>query len=237
MTTVPRPGTRALRWALAATLALSACGNDTTKTENAHVAGGVVRDIAALVRPNKAPAKDAAPAQDDEALAQAALRSLKTPSLIATIESTRSRSVLGMIGENGTMRTYATPTQQSMIFRQGILVGTRGLGHDMMSAEIDALAPLIHGRRAGTVPVTLRYLDGLGLERPLPVTCTVSTGADQAFDFAGSHWQGQQVVQTCTDNGANFTNNFVVSASGDILLSRQWIGPALGYVTLRVVRP
>ncbi|MGO4851349.1 YjbF family lipoprotein [Phaeovulum sp. W22_SRMD_FR3] len=234
--THPRPGTRALRWALAATLVLSACGNDTNKTENAQVAGGVIRDVVALVTPKKAPDETKAVAGDDEALAQAALRSLKTPAMIATIESTGSRSVLGMIGENGTMRTYATPTQQAMIFRQGILVGTRGLGHDMMSAEVDAVAQLIRERRAGTVPVTLRYLDGLGLERPLPVTCTVSTGAEQAFDFAGSHWQGQQVIQTCTDNGANFTNNYVVSASGDILLSRQWIGPNLGYVTLRVVR-
>lgn len=219
---------------LAAGLALVAgCGSDTGQTEKAQIAGGVVRGVVTTLMPGKT---KAAPV-DTEAMARSALASNRGPLILATLEGQGLTTVLGLSGQNGAMRSYMTPNQQGLILRDGMLAGTRGLGHDLMSSELGAVTALVRGRRAGSADKLHRYLDGEGIERPLPLRCTVTLGANQAFEIAGTPHNGQQVKEACTGAGLRFDNNYVVNGAGDIVLSRQWIGPQLGHVTIQTLRP
>lgn len=221
--------------ALGAILALlTGCGSDTSKTENMRIAGGVAKGVFGLLKPGGGAKPAAGIGQED--LAASALRSNAGPLLLATIEARGTTTVLGMIGENGNMRTYATPNQQSLIFRNGILVGTRGLGHDMMSAETGNLRALLVSGGGKTNRVQ-RYLDGEGVERPLPLSCTVTPGEAKSYSFAGTAWSGRQMIERCQSGGLTIENHYLVTASGQIALSRQWIGPSLGHVTVQTLRP
>lgn len=175
--------------------------------------------------------KAAAP-QDPNALAAAALQSIEGPVILVTFEANKASVVGAMRGQNGAMRTYQTPDQRAFILRDGLLAGTRGFGRDLMSADTAAAAALIHARKAGQAKRVFRYLDGGGEERPLPVTCTIQP--------AGTVNQGgisaTQVAEHCEGSGASIDMSYLVGAGGTILASRQWIGPAMGYVAIQQLR-
>lgn len=213
---------------------LAGCGTDTSKTEGTSIAIGVAKGLKQRLLPGKsAPAS----APDPEKLAAAAKSSFAGPIILAQIGKSGHLTVLGEYGRNGATRTYATPNEQTLVLRDGILIATRGLGNDLMSSESAAAAGLITRRQAGTVARVYRYLDGEGIERPLPMQCSITLGPAKSFDFAGSHYDTVQVDEACRSNAVNVANSYWVTGAGTVALSRQWIGPALGHVTIQLVRP
>ncbi len=216
-------------------LALAGCGTDTSKTEGTSIAVGVVKGLAAKVLPGKSRAPAATP--DPEKLAASAKASFAGPIILAQIEKAGLLTVLGEYGRNDANRTYSTPNEQTLVLRDGLLIATRGLGNDLMSSESAAAAGLITHRQPGSVSRVYRYLDGEGIERPLPMRCTLTLGPAKSFDFSGSHYETVQIDEACRSDSVKVTNNYWVTAGGTIALSRQWIGPALGHVTIQLVRP
>ena len=149
--------------ATAAALALAGCGSDTSKTEGTTLALGVVKGVTAKLAPRKGAGGGGVP--DPERLAALAKASFKGPLILAQIEKAGLLTALGETGRNGAVRTFATPNEQTLVFRDGLLTATRGLGNDLMSAKTAAVAALILNRRPGTAARTYRYLDGEGTER------------------------------------------------------------------------
>ena len=84
---------------------------------------------------------------------------------------------------------------------------------------------LIRAGAAGTGTRIMRYFAGDGIERPLQFTCTVGAGPAPGV-----------TVENCEGHGTTFQNSYMVQG-GQIAVSRQWIGPALGYVTIQTLRP
>lgn len=192
---------------------------------------GVARATGRGIRPPAEPPLSA------EQMAARALAANPAPLILVTLESTGATQVMAMTGENNGMRTYMTPNEQALIMRGGMLVGTKGLGNDLSVAEAPSSASLIRARRSGQSTRTNRYVGGDGVERPLPMNCSVALGQAQNFSFAGTGWNATQVVETCQGSGAEAQNSYLVTASGQIPVSRQWIGPALGYATIQTIRP
>ena len=99
-----------------------------------------------------------------------------------------------------------------------------GLGNDLSVAE-PATEGMIRAGAAGTGTRIMRYFAGDGIERPLQFTCTVGAGPNPGV-----------TVENCEGHGTSFQNSYMVQG-GQIAVSRQWIGPALGYVTIQTLRP
>lgn len=207
---------------LAAALALAACG---TPSADGPTTGAMIRQAAGQIasgtlrRGSEAPAEAPSP----EAMAAEALRVNPAPLILAGLEGAGTTQVLAMVGENAGMRTYMTENSQALILRGGMLVGTRGLGHDLSVAEAGTEA-LIRGRRAGNARRIMRLYTGDGLETPLGFDCTVQP-------------EGQAMVEDCRAGSLAIQNRYLVSAGGAIPVSRQWISPGLGYVTIQTIRP
>lgn len=172
-----------------------------------------------------------------DAMAARALAANPAPLILVGLENSGISQVLALVGENRGMRSYQTPNSQSLILRNGMLTGTRGLGSDLSAVEAERAAQLIRARQSGTADRVMRYYSGDGVERPLPMSCRISTGESKAFAFAGRNWQATQVNEACEGGGAQIQNSYLVTADGQIPVSRQWIGPDLGYVTIQTIRP
>ncbi|MBC7144096.1 MAG: YjbF family lipoprotein [Thioclava marina] len=213
---------------------LAGCSNHDSAgvQEGRSVGGTMVKSAFGKILPGKK--ADAAPAapSDPASLAAAALQSIQGPVILVTFEAGNASTVGAMRGENGAMRTYQTPDARAFILRDGLLAGTRGLGRDLMSADTSAAGALIHARKAGTAKRTFRYLDGDGAERPLPVTCTIQPAG--MVDQGGI--SARQVAERCEGSGVTLDLSYLVDGNGTILASRQWIGPALGYVAIQQLR-
>lgn len=218
--TIRHPAAAAL--ALAAVLALAGCG---TRSADGPTTGAMVRQAAGQVVSGvlrrDAGTPQAAP--DPAAMAAEALRVNPAPLILAGLEGMGTTQVLAMVGENGGMRTYMTENEQALILRHGMLVGTRGLGNDLSVAEPGTEA-LIRSRREGSARRIMRIYTGDGLETPLGFNCRVSVA-------------GEIVSEDCRAGALAIQNRYQVTAGGGIPVSRQWITPALGYVTIQTIRP
>lgn len=209
--------------ALAASLVagLAACGNETEATGPLGVLAQTAGQVVAQRRGASPPATTATSPQ---AAAAEALRVNPGPLIQAGFEGLGRTQVMAMTGQNGALRTFMTPAEEALILRGGMLVGTRGLGHDLSVAE-PGTEPLIRAGASGSGTRVMRYFAGDGVERPLQFACTVGAGPAPGV-----------TVETCQGHGTSFQNSYMVQG-GQIAVSRQWIGPALGHVTIQTLRP
>ena len=207
----------------AALVALSACGN-TGADEAGASPLSVLAQTATQAITARGAAQPATPAPSPQQAAAEALRVNQGPLIQATFESPARTQVLALTGTNGAMRTYMTPDEQAVILRGGMLIGTRGLGRDLSVAE-PGTEGLIRAGQSGSGTRVMRYLSGDGLERPLQFSCTTSPGPNPGV-----------ILENCEGHGATFQNNYLVQ-NGQIPVSRQWIGPGMGYVTIQTLRP
>lgn len=222
-------------WGLAAALALAlaGCGSDTNQTESTRQAAAEVKGMLGQLLGGK---RGATPARAPETIAREALDAQPGPVIFIAVDGTKTTTTATLKGENGTMRSWFTAGGQAVILRDGMLAATRGFGFDMISADTAGLAALVRARRAGAAEITLRYLDGLGAERALPLACTTTRGAAQSYEFAGTKWAGTQMAAHCEGLGYSFDNSYVVAGSGAVVSSRQWISAQLGYLTVQSLR-
>ena len=162
-----------------------------------------------------------APARSPDEMAAAALAANPGPLIMVGLEQSGTTQVMAMTGQNGGMRTYMTPNEQAVIMRGFMVTGTRGLGRDLSVAEAAPTAALVQAGRSGTAKRVMRYYSGDGLERPIDFTCQVGPGPRAGV-----------MVENCEGHGLSFQNSYLPSAG----VSRQWIGPGLGYATIQVLR-
>ncbi|MDP0929658.1 YjbF family lipoprotein [Paracoccus onubensis] len=210
--------------ACAAAVIVSACGNqgdDQNASPFAIAAKTTAQAVAARRAANKEPA---APPKTPEQMAAEALRVNPGPLIMVGFESLGRTQVMALTQENGGMRTYMTPAEEALIMRGGMVTGTRGLGNDLSVAEPGTEA-LIRASRSGSARRVMHYYSGDGLERPIDFTCTVAAGPNPSV-----------MAESCEGHGISFQNSFMVQG-GQIPVSRQWLGPALGYVTIQTLRP
>lgn len=202
---------------------LAACSSTSSEQETTFV--GSLRQTASELlklqdKQEEAPAQQKTP----EEMAAEALRVNPGPLVLVGLERLGRTQVLAMTGQNGAMRTYMTPNEQAIILRNGMLVATRGLGHDLSVAEPQTEAAIRAGR-SGSGQRIMRYYTGDGLETPLLFECTTGPGPNAGV-----------IVEDCAGHGLTFQNSYMPQG-GQIPVSRQWIGPNLGYVTIQTLRP
>lgn len=198
--------------------ALAACGN--TRSDGPTTLD-IARQAAGQILSGRRSAP-AAPAPDPQAMAAEALSVNKGPLIMVGLEGMGTTQVLALTGENGGMRTYMTENEQAVILRGFMLTGTRGLGNDLSVAEASGTAALVAAGRSGTAQRTMRYFSADGLERPLVFDCQIGPGPRAGV-----------MVEDCTGHGLSFQNSYLPGAG----VSRQWIGPVLGYATVQTLRP
>lgn len=201
---------------------LAACGND--RQEGTSALGILGKAATTVVAQQKAKNAPKEPPPSPQQMAAEALSVNKGPLILVNVEDTKMTQVLAMTGQNANMRTYMTKNEQALIFRNGMLSGTRGLGHDLSVADMNSSAALVLAGRSGTAERVMRYYSGDGLERPIPFTCTVGPGPKAGV-----------MIESCEGHGISFQNNYIVSG-GAVSVSRQWIGPGIGYITVQELR-
>lgn len=200
-------------FAAGAAIIMAGCGNI---QDDDSVIGQIRTSLAA-------PKQAASPAPDIAALrarfTPEIMAQIGGPILIVQIPSRDAVAVLTRVGTNGDVDTFLTPDGITISLRDGMVVATRGLGFDLMTADI--AAPLIAVTGSGDTAVRVhRYLDG---ENQIVA---------QSFGCAYSVPAARQVTETCRSSSGEFENIFVMDAKGNIAASRQWISPQIGAVLI-----
>lgn len=159
------------------------------------------------------------------------------PVIFFSMPDRDTQALLLRIEQNGPFATYGNPAQQSVVLRDGMVTGTRGLSGDLMSTDHGPLLDLVRARRAGKAVYIQRWLTPEDVTRVVTYRCGVEP--DKPVDVALGLVQAQatEVVAACeSPDGPPFVDHYVVDGSGDILASRQWLGPNIGYGVMHRLR-
>lgn len=200
-------------FAAGAAIILAGCGN--IQDDDSVI--GQIRAGLAAQKQTASPAPDIAALRarfTPEIMAQ-----IGGPILIVQIPSRDAVAVLTRVGTNNDVDTFLTPDGITISLRNGMVVATRGLGFDLMTANVTE--PLMAVTGTGDTAVRVhRYLDG---ENQIVA---------QSFGCAYAVTALRQVTETCTSASDDFENIFVMDARGNIATSRQWISPQIGAVLI-----
>ncbi|WP_417523413.1 YjbF family lipoprotein [Marinovum sp.] len=155
------------------------------------------------------------------------------PLMLIELPQIGSNALIAKIGENGPVETFATASRQTVSTQNGLVRGTRGLGGDLMSADLGSLPHLVANRRSGTTQRELRFLNGEDITVRYRFTCEVQVEGPSSV-IKGT----TTLLETCQENGTwfRFKNKYHVDGRGRVAGSEQWLGNGNGTVTLRQLR-
>lgn len=207
---------------VALALVVAGCGN-------APDTGFGFRDTLALTRAALLPKDNKAAVVITDIPAET-LASWPEPLIVATIENTRTSAALGRIARNGANETYASHTGNHLTLNEGVVVATRGLGIDLMSAAAPARST-IAGRK-GAYARSWQWLDGLDATVSVTMDCTLHETGRETVTLSGKSYPVRIVAERCSGPSGSVENTYWVDAGGVLRKSRQWLGQDAGHVLL-----
>jgi hypothetical protein len=153
------------------------------------------------------------------------------PLMLVEIENRKSRFVIQQIERNGPYVTYGNAARQAIVYRDGMVVQTRGLGGDLMSTDETALLSMLRNRQTGTAPLVMRFLTPEDVIRELDFTCLVTTeGNTVPVTLGALSTTGLVLSADCNNPELRVSSTYVVAPDGYVVSARQWLGETLGHV-------
>lgn len=159
----------------------------------------------------------------------AALRASLTVDVLAQIDTSfivvdalaiQSAAILSLVETNGGVATYLSGDGVSISLDDGMVVATRGLGFDLMSAAPSsagrgtaALRSVQAGQRVHT------YLDGENQITAIRLQCQYLRDENL-------------LIENCANENYRFQNRYTFDASANLIETKQWISPELGQFTI-----
>jgi hypothetical protein len=171
------------------------------------------------------------------ALTRAVLDTVDVPVLEVTIEQRDLSAFLFASDQRrddlpGQVTIWRTEDDVSLAMRNDVLIATRGLGGDLLSAD----APVRSGQpgpaRQGERALHFHARDTKDLR--LTLACDLVDLGPTTITIVERAHATRHLQERCTGGGGAVTNDYWVdSRAGLVWQSRQWAGPENGYLSIR----
>ena len=115
-----------------------------------------------------------------------------------------------------------------MSFESGILVGTRGLGNDLMGADISGVRATLNAG-GGTVTRRHSFLSSEDQIFTRDMTCTITREGSETLQTLRGPRDTVKFVEDCQGRLLVFKNSYWI-AGGEILRSRQAVSGTEGFI-------
>ncbi len=208
---------------------VSACASETEKARQDADPDPIVQVMKALLGTLK---PKAAVTDVRKRITRQGIDLSTTPLLLVNVESRDAHATLSPVGENRGIITWATADGVSLSFDHGILVATRGLGPDLMAANISNVLPALRSGNGTTLRIH-DYLDGEDQIRQRKFHCTYHSEDRETLNIYDLVIAANHIVETCDSQDLNMVNHYWISGHGRIWQSRQWVGTGLGYAFIQ----
>lgn len=217
----------------AVALLLAACSSG---TEEAPLQAQVFANTRDLIRQRVAPSDTGLPP-----VTRAQLDALSAPALEVTAEKRAVAAYLQVNGERdegaaGQITVWRTGDNATLTLRNGVLVGTRGLGGDILSAQVQVAGARPGPARGGAHVLLLRGGDAAA--RRMPLVCDLADLGPETIEIVQRRYPTRHLQQHCSGPGGTVSNDYwIEERAGVVRQSRQWAGPELGYLRIRQLAP
>ena len=132
--------------------------------------------------------------------------------------------------EPGRIVNWRTRDDITITTRNGVLIATRGVGGDLMSAST-----LVSGDRPGPVlsgPRTLQIRALDNKEVAIAMACEIRDLGPETIEIVEWRHSTRHIQEACSGSGGTVVNDYWVG-NGLVWQSRQWAGPHIGYLKIR----
>ncbi len=152
-----------------------------------------------------------------------------TPLQIATFPGRDGTQVLFSPETRGRgALSWRSPSGEGIVTEGGLLLATRGLGGDLMIADLSDVPAALAGRTRQAERVH-RYLDGENHLVARAYVCDYTRAADQTEAYFRSI-PATRVTETCSGLNDGFENRYWIDGAGRIVRSVEWVSAAVGHV-------
>lgn len=154
--------------------------------------------------------------------------------IIATIASRKAQASLFELRKNGATTTWLTGDGVSLLIQGAVMSGTRGLGHDLMSADVVQVRQAL-ATGGGTAQRAMWSLDGEDQSIRQEYTCQITGQGSETIQILGREHKTTKFQEQCIGDGQSFKNLYW--KTGDIVWkSSQWISPELKHVVIEKIQ-
>lgn len=203
---------------------VSACGNEKSEPSPlGNAVGTLARATVLKVKARRAGGEAPAPAP----VTRAAIEAYNLPILRAVIASRGADALLTIGDQKGDVVTWATTDGTTFTQRNGVLIQTRGLGADLMSAQVPTVGQL--SQNGGTYQRIYYFLGQDDKSTRRTYDCTVSVTGRQTITIFEKNHAVTHVSETCVRPQGNVSNEYWIEG-GEIRKSRQWTSGQTGYI-------
>lgn len=130
----------------------------------------------------------------------------------------------------GTVEVWESSDKLQVILRNGVLVGTKGLGGDVRSAQAQTAFAGFDGHGGGGQRI-LTLARGNGTAQDTAFACDMTQMGREVIRIVDRNVTTHRMREHCVYGGASFTNEYWTEVgSGQMRKSRQWAGPYFGYI-------
>ena len=158
---------------------------------------------------------------------------LESRNITALISPYASRSD----GSSGTIDTWRNAANSQIVLDNGVLIATRGAGNDLGSALVTSVVKSVKKRKAFSGPHVL-YVSGFdNRSTQIKLECKMEVLGQTRIEIVGHSHNVVHLQEGCISPIGSVTNDYWVdSVDSTVWQSRQWAGPSLGYLKLRVLK-
>lgn len=150
-------------------------------------------------------------------------------------DTTKTQDFLRLIARRddsypGTVEVWQSSDNLQVILRNGVLVGTKGLGGDIRSTEaVTTFAGFDDQGGGGQRLITVDRTNGTA--QTTAFACDMTQLGRETIQIVDQRVATYRMREECSYGQAGFTNEYwVETGSGKMRKSRQWAGPTLGYM-------
>lgn len=171
------------------------------------------------------------------ALTRAELDTLGQTVLRAQIPDMRLAAVLLLSQDRAPYSIWRTPDNVTLQLRSGMIIGSRGVGADLVSVEDPHMIAVLEGRAGpGTARRVNRAFNGLNETVATEFSCVIEDRGATSVTVASLSYPVRHLRQICTSPNENFVNEYWQQGR-TVWKSRQWFNSRLGYMTVERITP
>lgn len=191
----------------------------------------MIRSLTALLVLAACTPPRAIPVKIESLVSRKQLDQVETPLMAAALTGPGTLATMQPAGKNGPVVTWRSADAVTMSLKDGLIVATRGLGDDLMAADIDDTRAVLSGHKEGNDYTRIHtYLDGEYQTTFRAFRCRIEVTTPDTIRIVGATHKTTRIEESCFSPEGNIANTYWVGSDGTMWRSKQWISRSLGYM-------
>ncbi|MDX8350384.1 YjbF family lipoprotein [Cognatiyoonia sp. IB215446] len=140
---------------------------------------------------------------------------------------------MAQAAQNGERITWVDTENNTITLENGVVVATRGLPRDLMSADVGQVWAAIRAG-GGNAQRTHEFLGDDDQISQQVLQCSIAAQGPDIVERLGQTLESRRFEEKCVGQGLQLTNIYWVNRNGRLLRSLQAVSPDSGYLQIDV---